>query len=82
MRYDGHSYKKEYPVRAYIRLVNFWIQDHINEEREEVNYSRWDFFAGNEEAAESGGSIAEGEMPPTDHAGMYGLGQLTAAQKE
>lgn len=80
--YDCHSYRTQYPVWAYITPVNFWIQDHINEGREKVNYSRWDLYAGNEEAAESGKSIAEGEMPPANYAGMHGHGKLTTAQKQ
>lgn len=80
--YDCHSYKTQYPAWAYITPINFWIQGHINEGREKVNYSRWDLFAGNEEAAESGKSMAEGEMPPAGYARMHGHAQLTAAQKE
>ena len=80
--YDCHSYRTQYPVWAYITPVNFWVQSHINEGREEVNYSRWDIYAGNEEAAESGKSIAEGEMPPPNYAGMHGHAKLTTAQKQ
>ncbi|MBK6754396.1 MAG: heme-binding domain-containing protein [Flavobacteriales bacterium] len=80
--YDCHSYRTEYPMWAYITPINFWIQDHINEGREKVNYSRWDLYAGNEEAAESGKSMAEGEMPPPNYARMHGHAQLTAAQNE
>lgn len=80
--YDCHSYRTEYPMWAYITPINFWIQDHINEGREKVNYSRWDIYAGNEEAAESGESMAEGEMPPPNYARMHGHAELTAAQKQ
>jgi len=80
--YDCHSHKTDYPVWAYITPVNFWIQDHINEGRAVVNYSRWDVFAGNEEAAESGESIAEGEMPPSGYAFMHGHAKLIDAQRQ
>ena len=80
--YDCHSDKTEYPVWAYITPMNFWIQSHINEGREVVNYSRWNTYAGNEEAAESGESIAEGEMPPPNYAGMHGHAKLSDAQKQ
>lgn len=80
--YDCHSYQTAYPIWAYITPVNFWIQGHINEGREKVNYSRWDIYAGNEEAAESGKSIAEGEMPPPNYSGMHGHATLTASQKD
>lgn len=80
--YDCHSYETQYPWWAYVTPVNFWVQGHINEGREKVNYSRWDHFAGNEEAAESGKAIAEGEMPPPNYAGMHGHAKLTAEQKQ
>lgn len=80
--YDCHSYQTDYPWWAYVTPVNFWIQSTINEAREKVNYARWDLFAGNEEAGESGESIAEGEMPPPNYAPMHGHAQLTQAQKE
>ncbi|MFZ1687683.1 MAG: heme-binding domain-containing protein [Flavobacteriales bacterium] len=79
--YDCHSYQTQYPVWAYITPMNFWIQSHINEARGTVNFSRWDLYAGNEEAGESGESIAEGEMPPSNYAAMHGHAELTDAQK-
>ena len=80
--YDCHSYKTQYPWWAFVTPINFWIQGHINEGREKVNYSRWDIYAGNEEAAESGKSMAEGEMPPSGYSGMHGHAKLTDAQKQ
>lgn len=80
--YDCHSDQVQYPVWAYITPVNFWVQSHINEGREEVNYSRWDQFAGKKDAAKSGKTVANGEMPPPNYARMHGHAQLTAAQKE
>lgn len=80
--YDCHSNQPQYPVWAYITPVNFWIQGHINEAREEVNYSRWDIFAGTKDAAKSGKTITKGEMPPPNYANMHGHAQLTAAQKQ
>ncbi|MEO7081470.1 MAG: heme-binding domain-containing protein [Flavobacteriales bacterium] len=80
--YDCHSYQVQYPVWAYITPVNFWVQEHINEGREEVNYSRWDQFAGTKDASKSGKTVAKGEMPPPNYAAMHGHAQLTAAQKE
>ena len=80
--YDCHSDKVDYPVWAYITPVNFWVQHHINEGREKVNFSRWGQFAGNHDAGESGETVAEGEMPPNNYEVMHGHAQLTAAQKE
>jgi hypothetical protein len=80
--YDCHSYQTQYPVWAYITPMNFWIQSHIDEGREKVNISRWDVYAGNEEAAESGKTIAEGEMPPPNYSSMHGHAKMSAAQQQ
>lgn len=80
--YDCHSDKPVYPWYAYVTPVNFWLQAHINEGRETVNFSRWDQFAGMEEAGESGEAIAEGEMPPANYTWMHGHAKLTDAQRQ
>jgi len=79
--YDCHSDHTDYPIWAYVTPINFIIQDHINEGREELNYSRWDRFVGSKHAAESSESMAEGEMPPADYAMMHGHAQLSPVQK-
>lgn len=80
--YDCHSYRTEYPVWAYVTPFNFWIQHHINEGREVVNFSAWDTYAGSEEVAECGETINEGEMPPSSYSMMHAHGRLTAAQRK
>jgi len=79
--YDCHSHNTSYPVWAYITPINFIIQDHINEGREKLNFSRWNEPASQKEAHECGGMIAEGEMPPGNYAPMHGHAQLTEAQR-
>lgn len=80
--YDCHSNTTNYPWYAYITPVNFWLQHHINEGREELNFSRWDRYANSEAAAELSESIAEGEMPPKNYSFIHGHGKLTTAQRE
>ncbi|MCC6938182.1 MAG: heme-binding domain-containing protein [Flavobacteriales bacterium] len=80
--YDCHSDRTDYPFWAYVTPINFIIQRHIDEGREELNYSRWDLFAGSEHAAKSGEEVAEGEMPPANYARMHGHAQLSGAQKD
>jgi hypothetical protein len=78
--YDCHSYRTDYPWYAYITPVNFWLQDHINEGREALNYSEWKKYAGSEHARESGEELMEGEMPPVNYARMHDHARLTAEQ--
>jgi hypothetical protein len=80
--YDCHSYNTDYPWYAYVTPVNWILQDHINEGREVLNFSRWDQYAGSEAAAECGEEMAEGEMPPVDYARMHAHAQLSAADRD
>lgn len=80
--YDCHSNTTNYPWYANITPVNFWLQHHIDEGREVLNFSRWDQYANTEAATESGESIAEGEMPPQNYAFIHGHGKLTPVQRE
>lgn len=80
--YDCHSYDTDYPWYAYITPVNFWLQDHINEGRAELNFSQWKQFDGSEPARESGEEMIEGEMPPPDYARMHDHARLTTAETD
>ena len=39
--YDCHSYKTKYPWYAKVAPVKFWIQNHVVEGREHLNFSTW-----------------------------------------
>lgn len=78
--YDCHSYETDDPWYANVTPINWWLQDHINEGREALNFSRWDLYRGSEHAAESGEEMAEGEMPPKNYTWMHDHAQLTPAQ--
>lgn len=77
--YDCHSYETDYPWYASITPMNWWLQGHINEGREVLNFSRWDRYAGSEAAAESGEEMLEKEMPPLDYTWMHGHARLDQA---
>ena len=80
--YDCHSFDTDYPWYGYITPVNFWLQDHINEGREALNFSEWKQFAGTEHAREAGEETREGEMPPPDYARMHDHARLTLEQTQ
>jgi hypothetical protein len=77
--YDCHSYETDYPWYASITPVNWWLQDHINEGREVLNFSRWDLYAASEAAAEIGEEMQEQEMPPVNYTWMHGHARLDQA---
>jgi hypothetical protein len=39
--YDCHSYQTKYPWYSNIAPVSWWLKDHIEEGREELNFSTW-----------------------------------------
>lgn len=64
--YDCHSNLTKYPWYSNVAPISWWIKDHINEGREELNFSEWSTFSEKrkkhklEECVEM---IEEGEMP-------------------
>jgi uncharacterized membrane protein len=79
--YDCHSYRSTYPWYASITPVNYWLQDHIDEGRGKMNFSRWNDPASQKEADECGEVLREEEMPPKNYAFIHGHAQLTAEQR-
>jgi len=82
--YDCHSNETKYPWYDRITPVNWWVQHHVDEGREECNLSRWGelpekkrkHFA--EEAVEL---VKKGEMPLPSYTLMHGDAKLSEAQK-
>lgn len=80
--YDCHSYQSTYPWYAAITPVNYWLQDHINEARHEMNFSRWDTYATSKHAADLSEEVREGHMPPGNYRFMHAHAQLTPEQQQ
>ena len=79
--YDCHSDRSTYPWYSYVTPVNFWLQDHINEGREKINFSRWDLSASQKHAHEAGEEVQEGEMPLDSYTWVHGEARLEGAQR-
>jgi hypothetical protein len=83
--YDCHSNSTVYPWYTNISPVSWWIKDHINEGREELNFSIWDTYTSRkkdhklEEAIEL---VEAGEMPMESYIWMHGDAELKPEQKE
>lgn len=64
--YDCHSFKSEYPWYSQVAPLSWWIQDHILEGREHLNFSEWTSYSASradhklEEIIEM---VEEEEMP-------------------
>lgn len=83
--YDCHSYETKYPWYAEIAPVSWMLKKHINEGREEMNFSLWGTYSAKkadhklEEAVEL---VEEGEMPLSSYTMAHEEAKLTKEQKD
>ncbi len=83
--YDCHSSTTTYPWYSYVTPVNFWQQDHINEAREELNFSDWGNYSAkriDKKLKEIKHEISEGDMPLPSYTWMHSDAQLSDAQRK
>ena len=83
--YDCHSYNTKYKWYAEIAPVSFFIKYHINEGRDELNFSLWGDYAQNKSDHKLEASVEhveEGEMPLWSYRIAHPEAQLSNAQKE
>jgi len=60
--FDCHSNETEWPWYSNIAPVSWWTQNHVDEGRDELNFSEWSWDY--DELDEIAESVMEGEMPP------------------
>lgn len=83
--YDCHSYATVYPWYSNIQPVGWWLQDHIEHGRDEMNLSLWeDYSVGDadhllEEMVEM---VGEEEMPLPSYTWAHADARLTDEQRE
>lgn len=81
--YDCHSNTTKYPWYDKIAPISWWVADHINHAKEELNFSEWDTYTPKkkkhklEEIVEETG---EGEMPLNSYLWMHGDATLSDEQ--
>ena len=82
--YDCHSNESTYPWYTNIAPISWWVKQHINEAREELNFSEWGTFTEKrkkhklEECFEM---VEEGEMPLKSYLIVHDEAKLTTEQK-
>ena len=82
--YDCHSNNTVYPWYSEIQPVSWWIADHINEGKSELNFSEFASYTPKkadhklEEVIEM---IQEGEMPLKSYTLIHGNAKLSEVQK-
>lgn len=77
--YDCHSHATTYPWYAYVTPVSYIVQNHVEEGREELNFSLW--ANGGEEGDECAELVQKNEMPPGYYRLMHAHGRLSDAQR-
>lgn len=83
--YDCHSYETKYPWYTNVAPVSWWIKAHINEGRDELNFSEWANYSVKrkdhklEEMAEM---VEEGEMPLTSYTWGHPESKLSEKQRQ
>jgi signal recognition particle subunit SEC65 len=82
--YDCHSNESKYPWYTYVAPLSWWIADHIEEARDELNFSDWATYTVKrkkhkmEEIAEM---VEEGEMPLDSYTWAHSEARLSDEQK-
>jgi hypothetical protein len=83
--YDCHSNETKYPWYAKIQPVAWYLKDHIDEGREELNFSEFANYEAIRQAKKmrkSANEIEEGEMPLESYTLIHQKAKLTSEQKE
>lgn len=81
--YDCHSYETKYPWYSNIAPVSWWLDSHINEAREHLNFSIWAMNGGKNDAREEcAEEIAEGKMPMQSYTLMHREARLSNREKQ
>ena len=83
--YDCHSNYTDYPWYSKIQPVDWWLNDHINEGKRELNFSTFSayrLFRQYHKLEEIDEMIVEDEMPLTSYTLIHTNAKMTEAQKE
>ncbi|MEO6964150.1 MAG: heme-binding domain-containing protein [Puia sp.] len=82
---DCHSNNTEYPWYNYIQPMAWFLQDHINEGKKELNYSEFGTYRiarQNKKMDETIKEIKDNDMPLSSYTFMHPSARLTDAEKE
>lgn len=83
--YDCHSFESKYPWYSNITPVSFFLKKHIDEGREELNFSMWATYSVKKKVhklEEMKEMVSEGEMPLDSYLIMHKEAALSDESKE
>ena len=82
--YDCHSNETRYPWYSNITPISWWVKDHIDEGRDELNLSEWGAFKfkrKDHKLEEMIELIEDGEMPLNEYTWTHADAKLSIEQK-
>lgn len=68
--YDCHSNETKWPYYSYLFPISYLLAKHVEEGRDELNFSEWGELSVKKQKRKAGEileEIEEGEMPPWDY---------------
>ncbi|MAC96284.1 MAG: cytochrome C [Flavobacteriales bacterium] len=83
--YDCHSNQVNYPWYSNVAPVSWWLQSHIDEAREHLNFSNWADYKADKKAhkmEEAWEEVEEEEMPLPSYTYVHWEANLSEAEKE
>lgn len=83
--YDCHSNNTVYPWYNNIQPVGFWLQHHVNEGKEHLNFAEFGNYPADKAAKKMRGivhEVEEGDMPLGSYTLIHKNAILTEAQKQ
>lgn len=83
--YDCHSNNTRYPWYSRIQPVGWWLDSHINEGKEALNFSEFGSYSPRRQISkfrEMEGSIRDGSMPLSSYTLIHRKAQLTKEDKD
>jgi hypothetical protein len=83
--YDCHSFETVYPWYTNIAPVSWWLKQHVNEAREELNFSEWGTYSDKKRThkiEEMQEALDEEWMPLDSYKLVHGDANLTRKQRD
>ena len=83
--YDCHSNNTNYPWYSYIQPTRFFMESHINEGKENLNFNEWGNYSGRKQKNKLdriAKQIKSNEMPLASYTLIHKNATLSATQKK
>lgn len=83
--YDCHSYKTKYPWYTFTQPLGWWIEEHIEHGRDELNFSEWGSYSerrADHKLEESSELVLEKEMPLPSYLKAHSEARLTSGERK